>query len=82
MRFFERLFGSVSESNSDENNDYARATFEFATSSDIYTSDEIVYTKREPDLKTKGKNDGPSQIIPNESLTSKPKVNPRSHQDA
>ena len=80
MRFFEKLFGS--SSNSDENNDYASATFEFATSSDIYTSDEIVYAKREPDLKTKGENDGPSKIIPSESLTSKPKVNTRLHQDA
>ncbi len=36
MRFFEKLFGSVS--NSDEKNDYARATLEFATSLEINTN--------------------------------------------
>jgi hypothetical protein len=80
MRFFEKLFGS--SSNSDKNNDYAKATLEFATSPDIDTSNAIVYTKRELDFKTKGEYDGPSQIIPSESLTSKPKVNTRLHQDA
>jgi hypothetical protein len=52
MRFFEKLFGS--SSNSDKNNDYAKATLEFATSPDIDTSIAIVYTKREVDFKTKG----------------------------
>ncbi len=80
MRFFEKLFGFLS--NSDKNNDYAKATLEFATSPDIYTSDEIIYTKRKVDFKAKGENDGPSKIIPSESLTSKPKVNTRLHQDA
>ncbi|MHC4584754.1 MAG: hypothetical protein ACYS3N_09500 [Planctomycetota bacterium] len=36
MRFFEKLFGS--ESNSDKKNDYARATLEFATSLAINTN--------------------------------------------
>jgi hypothetical protein len=58
MRFFEKLFGS--SSNSDKNNDYAKATLEFATSPDIDTSNAIVYTKRELDFKTKGE----SQITP------------------
>ena len=80
MRFFEKLFGFLS--NSDKNNDYARATFEFATSPDINTSNDIVSTRQELDFKTKGEYDGPSQIIPSESLTSKPKVNPRLHQGA
>ena len=69
-------------SNSDKNDDYTKATFVFATSPDIYTSDEIVYTKQKYAFKTKGEYDGPSQIIPSESLTSKPKVKPRLHQEA
>ena len=39
MRFFEKLFGSVS--NSDEKNDYARATLKFATSLEINTNNAI-----------------------------------------
>ena len=54
MRFFEKLFGSLS--NSDKNNDYARATLEFATSSDINTSNDIVYTKHKLAFKAKGEN--------------------------
>ena len=83
MRFFEKLFGYLSNlDKSHKNDDYAQATIEFATSPDIYTSDEIVYIKRKLDLKTKGENDGPSRIIPSESLPSQPKAKPRSHQDA
>ena len=39
MLFFEKLFGSVS--NSDGKNDYARATLKFATSHEINTNNAI-----------------------------------------
>jgi len=39
MRFFEKLFGSVP--NSDEKNDYARATLKFAMSHEINTTNAI-----------------------------------------
>ena len=44
MRFFEKLFGSLS--NSDQKNDYARATLEFATSPEIKKSNATIYTSR------------------------------------
>jgi tetratricopeptide (TPR) repeat protein len=53
MRFFEKLFGSVP--NSDENNDYARATLEFATSREINKSSTIVDNNQSLILKDKVK---------------------------
>jgi len=44
MRFFKKLFGLVSNSN--KNNDYARATLEYATSPEIIERNMIVYNNR------------------------------------
>lgn len=44
MRFFKKLFGSVSNSN--KKNDYARATLEYATSPQIIEKNAIVYNNR------------------------------------
>jgi hypothetical protein len=45
MRFFEELFGQVS--NSDKKTDYARATLEFATSLEINTNKAIGDSKNQ-----------------------------------
>ena len=44
MRFFKKLFGSVSNSNN--KNDYARATLEYATSFRTFKSNAIAYNNR------------------------------------
>jgi hypothetical protein len=47
MHFFKKLFGLVSNSrDKDEKNDYARATFEYATSPRISKSNAIVYSNQ------------------------------------
>jgi hypothetical protein len=58
MRFFKKLFGLVS--NSEQKNDYARATFVYATSPWINESSTIVY--RNPGLAFKA-NDAYHQAI-------------------
>ena len=57
MRFFKKLFGSVSNSN--KKNDYARATLEYATSPVIIERNAIVYGNRGLAFEAEGQYDRP-----------------------